>query len=115
MELDKAMSSEHHLISDFHSKHMELHQKYPEKFHPENPNENRNENLAPSLPTYFGNVCLRFIPVFDIVVHRLVMLAIYLSQCNSFYSRKDALVSLNILPFQIFRTSTCIKISGNVD
>lgn len=23
-----------------------------------------------TLPTYFGNVCLRFIPVFDIVLHR---------------------------------------------
>ena len=58
------MSPEHHLTKDFHTKHMELHQKYPEKFHPD------SENTTPSLPTYFGNVCLRFIPVFDIVVHR---------------------------------------------
>lgn len=26
------------------------------------------------MPTYFGNVCLRFIPVFDIVVHRFLEL-----------------------------------------
>ena len=58
------MSPEHHLTKDFHTKHMDLHQKYPEKFHPD------SENTNPSLPTYFGNVCLRFIPVFDIVVHR---------------------------------------------
>ena len=64
IELEKTMSPEHHLTKDFHSKHMELHQKYPEKFHPD------SENTTPSLPTYFGNVCLRFIPVFDIVVHR---------------------------------------------
>ena len=70
------MSPEHHLVKDFHLKHMELHQKFPERFHPD------NENSAPSLPTYFGNVCLRFIPVFDIVVHRYVEFKIF--QLGSF-------------------------------
>ena len=66
IELEKTMSPEHHLLNDFHLKHVELHQKFPEKFQPD------TENASPSLPTYFGNVCLRFMPVFDIVVHRLV-------------------------------------------
>ena len=75
-ELVKTMSPEHHLVKDFQAKHMELHQKSPERFHPD------NENSAPSLPTYFGNVCLRFIPVFDIVVHRYVEFKIF--QLGSF-------------------------------
>ena len=66
----RTMSPEHHLIKDFHSKHMELHQKFPEKFH----FDNQEQHAMPTLPTYFGNVCLRFIPVFDIVVHRFLEL-----------------------------------------
>ena len=28
------------------------------------------QQMNVTFPIYFGNVCLRFIPVFDIVVHR---------------------------------------------
>ena len=31
------------------------------------------QQMNVTFPIYFGNVCLRFIPVFDIVVHRLVV------------------------------------------
>jgi len=43
-----------------HEKHLAFHRKYPEKFAPEG-------ILDPAsyqpLPVYFGNVCLRFLPV----------------------------------------------------
>jgi len=43
-----------------HDKHLAFHRKYPEKFAPEG-------ILDPAsyqpLPVYFGNVCLRFLPV----------------------------------------------------
>ena len=61
-ELVKIVPTDHQLQTDFHSKHMEYHEKFPEKF--------GVEGDLPSLPTYFGNVCLRLIPVFDIVIHR---------------------------------------------
>ncbi len=44
---------------------MEFHEKFPENFILET-----DEPGMVTLPTYFGNVCLRFIPVFDICVHR---------------------------------------------
>ena len=31
------------------------------------------QQMNVTFPIYFGNVCLRFIPVFDIVVHRLII------------------------------------------
>ena len=66
------MSPEHHLLDDWHKKHLEIHEKFPEKFAPEVLTE-RSNNFQ-TLPMYFGNVCLRFIPVFDIVVHRFLEL-----------------------------------------
>ena len=64
----RTMQPDHHLQQDWHQKHLEIHDKYPEKFGPEILTE-KNHNFQ-TLPTYYGNVCLRFIPVFDIVVHR---------------------------------------------
>merc|ERR1719319_1424076 len=64
------MNPAQHLQQDWHEKHMEIHQKFPEKFSPDVPGE---ENQA-TLPIYYGNVCLRFIPVFDVVVHRFLEL-----------------------------------------
>lgn len=74
-ELVKTMSPEHQVVRDFHSKHMEFHKKFPESFSPEDTSNAEAQTspspaaAVPTLPTYFGNVCLRFIPVFDIVVH----------------------------------------------
>lgn len=45
---------------------MAFHQKYREKFSP----DESVSNIP--LPVYFGNVCLRFIPVLDIVIHRFL-------------------------------------------
>ena len=65
------MSPDHHLLDDWHQKHLEFHTQFPEKFCPDALSERLHFQ---TLPTYFGNVCLRFIPVFDIVVHRFLEL-----------------------------------------
>jgi len=69
-EFCRNMSPEHHLLEDWHQKHLEIHSKFPEKFAPDVITE-KNPSFQ-TLPMYFGNVCLRFIPVFDIVVHRFL-------------------------------------------
>ena len=54
-----------------------LTQKYPEKLYFEGLADQVNPpmQLQPQyLPIYFGNVCLRFLPVFDIVIHRFLEL-----------------------------------------
>lgn len=60
----KDNSPDHWNQTDWHEKHLEFHRKYPEKFAP----EEQSSGYHP----YFGNVCLRFLPVFDIVVHRFL-------------------------------------------
>uniref|UniRef100_A0A1B0C838 Mediator of RNA polymerase II transcription subunit 23 n=2 Tax=Lutzomyia longipalpis TaxID=7200 RepID=A0A1B0C838_LUTLO len=65
-EFVKENSPEHWKQNNWHEKHLSFHQKYPEKFAPD-------ESVThPPLPVYFGNVCLRFLPVLDIVIHRLL-------------------------------------------
>ncbi|CAG01794.1 unnamed protein product [Tetraodon nigroviridis] len=73
----KENAPEHWLQSDWHNKHMNYHKKYPEKLY----FEGLAEQVSPPmqlqsqyLPIYFGNVCLRFLPVFDIVIHRFLEL-----------------------------------------
>ncbi|MGH0148447.1 UNVERIFIED_CONTAM: hypothetical protein FKN15_061335 [Acipenser sinensis] len=68
---------EHWMQNDWHTKHMNYHKKYPEKLY----FEGLAEQVSPPvqiqphhLPIYFGNVCLRFLPVFDIVIHRFLEL-----------------------------------------
>ncbi|KAK7906948.1 hypothetical protein WMY93_015560 [Mugilogobius chulae] len=73
----KENAPEHWLQSDWHTKHMNYHKKYPEKLYFEGLAEQVNPpmQLQPQyLPIYFGNVCLRFLPVFDIVIHRFLEL-----------------------------------------
>ncbi|KAG2467837.1 MED23 polymerase, partial [Polypterus senegalus] len=73
----KENSPEHWLQSDWHTKHMNYHKKYPEKLYFEGLAEQVNPpvQIQPQyLPIYFGNVCLRFLPVFDIVIHRFLEL-----------------------------------------
>ncbi|VVD00952.1 unnamed protein product [Leptidea sinapis] len=62
----KENSPEHWKQNNWYDKHLALHRKYPEKFAPE---ESNGAYGAP-IPVYLSNVCLRFIPVLDIVVHR---------------------------------------------
>uniref|UniRef100_A0A3Q1H7L4 Mediator of RNA polymerase II transcription subunit 23 n=1 Tax=Acanthochromis polyacanthus TaxID=80966 RepID=A0A3Q1H7L4_9TELE len=73
----KENAPEHWLQSDWHNKHMNYHKKYPEKLYFEGLADQVNPpmQLQPQyLPIYFGNVCLRFLPVFDIVIHRFLEL-----------------------------------------
>lgn len=62
------MSNPHSLIPYLyrHEKHVTFHQQFREKF---SPDESVTHN---QLPVYFGNVCLRFLPVLDIVIHRFL-------------------------------------------
>lgn len=43
-------------------KNLQFHQNYPEKF--------LSDEIT--TPVCFGNVCLRFLPVLDVVIHRLI-------------------------------------------
>uniref|UniRef100_A0A8C1XQ15 Mediator of RNA polymerase II transcription subunit 23 n=1 Tax=Cyprinus carpio TaxID=7962 RepID=A0A8C1XQ15_CYPCA len=73
----KENAPEHWLQSDWHTKHMTYHKKYPEKLYFEGLAEQVNPPIQQPLqylPIYFGNVCLRFLPVFDIVIHRFLEL-----------------------------------------
>ncbi|ROL44013.1 Mediator of RNA polymerase II transcription subunit 23 [Anabarilius grahami] len=73
----KENAPEHWLQSDWHTKHMTYHKKYPEKLYFEGLAEQVNPPIqlqSQYLPIYFGNVCLRFLPVFDIVIHRFLEL-----------------------------------------
>ena len=64
------MNPEHWNHGEFYTQHMKFHKSFPEKFVFE---ENLNDpNAFHHLPVYFGNVCMRFIPVFDILVHRYI-------------------------------------------
>ncbi|KAL3868089.1 hypothetical protein ACJMK2_040926 [Sinanodonta woodiana] len=65
-------SPEHWLQSSWHDKHMAFHKKYPEKFFYEGIQDLNCPIQHQYLPVYFGNVCLRFIPVLDILIHRLI-------------------------------------------
>eukprot|EP00058_Branchiostoma_floridae_P008048 XP_002593536.1 hypothetical protein BRAFLDRAFT_88529 [Branchiostoma floridae] len=73
----KENSPEHWLQTDWHSRHMNFHRRHPEKFYFEGLQElasGSQTSAQPYLPIYFGNVCLRFLPVFDIVIHRFLEL-----------------------------------------
>ncbi|KAK3924714.1 Mediator of RNA polymerase II transcription subunit 23 [Frankliniella fusca] len=65
-------SPDHWKQSNWYEKHMAFHNKYPENFGHEGTGleqSGSNTNSYP-LPVYFGNVCLRFLPVFDNLIHR---------------------------------------------
>ncbi|XP_074597338.1 mediator complex subunit 23 [Brevipalpus obovatus] len=58
---------------DWQEKHAAFHRKYPEKFYFEGLAEMGSQNVQHTyLPTYFSNICLRFIPILDLIVHRFL-------------------------------------------
>ena len=65
-------SPDHWLQSNWHEKHMAFHRAYPEKFFFEGIQDLNSPIQHQYLPIYFGNVCLRFLPVLDILIHRLI-------------------------------------------
>ncbi|XP_041987313.1 mediator of RNA polymerase II transcription subunit 23 [Aricia agestis] len=62
----KENSPEHWKQNNWYERHSAFHRKYPEKFAP----EEASGAYSGTIPVYLSNVCLRFIPVLDIVVHR---------------------------------------------
>ena len=66
----KENSPEHWKQSDFHSRHTAFLKDHPEKLFFENLEV---AGQTPSyLPVYFSNICLRFLPVMDIIIHRFI-------------------------------------------
>lgn len=63
-EFVKENSPEHWKQTNWYEKHDNFHKKFPEKF--------SAIDSVQQLPVYFGNVCLRLIPVIDIIIHRLL-------------------------------------------
>lgn len=59
-----------------HEVNMEFQGRYPEKFYHDFLAENNIPSMGQTLPSFFSNVCLRFIPVFDILIHRALELKI---------------------------------------
>jgi len=95
-EFCRTMQPDHHLQQDWHTKHLEIHEKYPEKFGPEVLTE-KNHNFQ-TLPTYYGNVCLRFIPVFDIVVHRFLELPTIQKSLETLFDHLGCLYKFHVRP-----------------
>lgn len=56
---------------NWHEKHVAFHNDFPEKFSPSDV-----EHTNTPLPVYFGNVCLRFLPVLDLVIHRYLEMSV---------------------------------------
>ncbi|XP_012943009.1 mediator of RNA polymerase II transcription subunit 23 [Aplysia californica] len=72
LDFARENTSEHWAQSNWHEIHMAFHKKYPEKFYYEGPPDLSNPVQHQYLPVYFGNVCLRFIPVLDLTIHRFL-------------------------------------------
>ncbi|XP_037789098.1 mediator of RNA polymerase II transcription subunit 23-like isoform X2 [Penaeus monodon] len=75
-EFVKENSPDHWRQSNWYDKHMAFHRKFPEKFSPESILAEQGTLTAQyqTLPIYCSNVCLRFLPVLDIIIHRFLEL-----------------------------------------
>ncbi|ESO86009.1 hypothetical protein LOTGIDRAFT_167513 [Lottia gigantea] len=71
-EFVKDNSPEHWQSTNCHEKHMNFHRTYPEKFYFEGIQDMNSPIQHQYLPVYFGNVCLRFLPVLDVLIHRMI-------------------------------------------
>lgn len=78
MEFCKMMPSHEHWRSD--SKCQEINAKFlnqfPDKYYHDYMTENNMRSNGQTLPSFFSNVCLRVLPVFDIIIHRALELRI---------------------------------------
>ncbi|CAL4068022.1 unnamed protein product, partial [Meganyctiphanes norvegica] len=75
-EFCKENSPDHWRQNNWYEKHMAFHRKFPEKFSPESilAEQNNMSSQYQTLPNFFSNVCLRFLPVLDIIIHRFLEL-----------------------------------------
>lgn len=55
---------------------MEFRRRHPEKYYHDFLADNNIPSAGQTLPSFFGNVCLRFIPVFDLLIHRALELSV---------------------------------------
>ncbi|CAG0886018.1 unnamed protein product [Darwinula stevensoni] len=83
-------SPEHWKLSNWHEKHLAFHSNYQETFAP----EGLLDQNAATLPIYFGNICLRFLPVFDMVIHRYLEIAPMVSVARTLDLLLDSIGSL---------------------
>lgn len=73
----KAQSPEHWSPSaNCNEVNSDFQKRYPEKYYHDFLAENNIPSQGQTLPSFFSNVCLRFIPVFDILIHRALELRI---------------------------------------
>ena len=110
-EFVKENSPDHWKQSNWHEKHLAFHRKFPEKFAPEGILDQSSGSPNQSFPAYFGNVCLRFIPILDIVLHRYLevpevakSLGILLEHLGCLYRFHGKILKIIIL-------QQCIKIN----
>lgn len=73
---------------DWHNRHTMFHFQYPEKFAPDSAGDGGPSSQY--MPVYFSNVCLRFVPILDIVIHRFLEFQVQNIQ-KSFESVFDSL------------------------
>jgi mediator of RNA polymerase II transcription subunit 23 len=66
-------SPEYWKQSNWHEKHLAFHNEFPEKFAPDVLCESHHTQV---LPVYFGNVCLRFLPIIDLIIHRYLEMSV---------------------------------------
>lgn len=66
-EFVKDNEPDHWKQNNWHEKHTAFHLQFREKFYPD---EAASHPVL--LPVYFGNVCLRFLPVLDLIIHRFL-------------------------------------------
>ncbi|XP_043213331.1 mediator of RNA polymerase II transcription subunit 23-like isoform X1 [Amphibalanus amphitrite] len=60
---------------NWHEKHLAFHSAFPERFAPDDvlaEQQGKSAQTYQSLPVYFSNVCLRFLPVFDLMIQRFL-------------------------------------------
>ena len=71
-EFVRENSPDHWKQSNWYDKHMAFQRKFPEHQASEGGSSDQSNGAASQkpLPIYFGNVCLRFLPVFDNLIHR---------------------------------------------
>ncbi|XP_020892514.2 mediator of RNA polymerase II transcription subunit 23 [Exaiptasia diaphana] len=93
-------SPQHWTQTDWHQKHMAYHTSYPERFYYEGLLEAAGGTVPTIqyLPIYFGNVCLRFLPVFDIVIHRFLELPPVFKSLESLLDHLGSLYKFHARP-----------------
>lgn len=78
IEFCKMMPSHEHWRQDNNCQEVNAKflEQYPEKYYHDYMAENNIRSSGQTLPSFFSNVCLRVLPVFDIIIHRALELRI---------------------------------------